>query len=591
MKQQLHTYKKYYQSLIVLVCLLNTTLLLAQDLENIGDRTIDKLKNSPLKINGGISANSIFYNSNGRNSREPFTYFLQGNLNIGWLTFSMPLSYSITKQGSNLGYNTPFKFNRVSLHPKYKWIQGHVGDVALTYSPYTVNAHQFTGGGIALTPKGGFSFSALGGRFLRATEDDGQAQTIPTFRRMGYGTQLGWTKDTYKVGLIGFYAKDATNSIAATPENKDITPKENLVIAVNGEVILAKHYTLRAEYASTALTQDLRAETTTSTGRGIVGLLFDNRGSTQYYDAYNIGLDFSMDKMQVGIGYERIDPNYETLGAYFFNNDFENITVNASRSFFNSKLNLAFNIGYQKDNLDNQKTQATNRFVGAVNASLQATDNITLTGSFSNFSTFTNRNLNQFDDINDNDLTDEELEALDFKQLSQNANVNLNWVLAQGENTTQNLNLNYSLASSANEQAGVIRVGQANNFHNANAAYSIGFPKKNLNISTSLNYNYSDIGRDDSNAYGGTLDLIKTFFENTLNTTFGVAYNTNTNKDIITNVLNFRANAMLVIAEKHSFNLNAIQLFRSTTNQDTLGEITVTFGYTYTFHIGNAKKK
>jgi hypothetical protein len=55
----------------VLLLVLTSSTVIAQDLENIGSKTVDKIKNSQLKINGGISANSIFYNSNGRNSREP----------------------------------------------------------------------------------------------------------------------------------------------------------------------------------------------------------------------------------------------------------------------------------------------------------------------------------------------------------------------------------------------------------------------------------------------------------------------------------------------------------------------------------------
>ncbi|HEX9601770.1 MAG TPA: hypothetical protein VF985_09780, partial [Mariniflexile sp.] len=589
---QLHSgIRKHLGISILLVCLLCTSEAISQDLEDIGNKTVDKIKNSPLKINGGISANGVYYSSNGRSSREPFTYFLQGNLNISWLTFSMPLSYSFSNQGSHLDYQTPFKFNRLSIHPKYKWIQTHIGDVAMTFSPYTLSGHQFTGGGIELTPEGSFSISAMAGRLLKATEDDGQQQTLPAFRRMGYGTKLGWEKDNYKIGLIGFYAKDDINSIAAVPDDRNIAPKENLVVGLDGEVAIAENYTIKAEYASSAITQDLRAETTSENRTGITSLFFNNRGSTEYYDAFKTGLEMKVDKMQVGLGYERIDPGYETLGAYFFNNDFQNLTLNAARPLFNDMLNLSFNIGYQRDNLNNQKTQATNRFVGAVNATLRATDKVTVTGAYSNFSTHTNKSLNQFDDINDSDLTDEDLEALNFKQLSQNANINVNWVLAEGEKNSQNINLNYSLASSANVQAGVIRVGQANNFHNANAVYTIGFPKKDLNVSTSVNYNYSDIGRDDSDAYGGALDINKKFFENKLNTTFGVAYNTNSNKEIITDVLNFRFNASMRVAEKHNFSLNAIQLFRSTTAQAALSEITITFGYVYTFDIGNLKKK
>ena len=577
--------------IFVIVCLLLASALTAQDLENIGSKTVDKIKNSPLKINGGISANSIFYNANERNSREPFTYFLQGNLNIGWLTFNMPLSYSFSNQGSSLGYETPFKFNRVSLSPKYKWVQAHIGDVAMTFSPYTLSGHQFTGGGVELTPEGSFNISAMYGRLLKATEDDGQPQSLPAFKRMGYGTKLDWEKDNYSLGLIGFYAKDEINSIATVPDDRNITPKENLVIGIDGEVTINENYTIKAEYASTAITQDTRADNSNEKGSGLAILLFNKKGSSEYYDAFKLGFDFQLNQMKLGIAYERIDPGYETLGAYFFNNDFENITINGSRPLFKNQLNLSFNLGYQRDDLESQKTQATSRFVSALNATLKATDKITITGSYSNFSTHTNKSLNQFDDINDSNLTDEDLEVLDFKQLSQNANVNVNWLLAEGEKNNQNLNLNYSLASSANEQAGIIRVGQANNFHNSNAVYTISFPKQSLNISTSLNYTYSDVGREDSNAYGGALDISKKFFEDKLNSAFGVAYNTNNNKEITTNVLNFRANFSTVIAEKHNFNLNAVQLSRTATSQDELNELTVTFGYAYTFDISKPKKK
>lgn len=582
--------QKYF-IFFILFFLLNVYFGHAQDIENVGGRTVDKIKNSPLKINGGISANSVFYSSNGRNAREPFTYFLQGNLNISWLTFGMPLSYSFSNQGSNLDYQTPFKFNRLSMHPKYKWIQSHIGDVAMTFSPYTLSGHQFTGGGVELTPKGSFSISAMYGRLLKATEDDGQPQTLPAFKRIGYGSKLGWKKDDYKIGVIGFYAKDDISSITTIPDDRNIVPKENLVVGIDGAVKIAEHYTFNAEYASTAITQDIRAEKIVAKNVNLAGLFFNNRSSTAYYNAFKAGVEMQVDRMQMGVAYERIDPGYETLGTYFFNSDFENITLNAARPLFNDRLNISFNIGYQRDNLKNQKAQVTNRFVGSVNTTLKVTDKIMVTGLYSNFSTHTNESLNQFDDINDNDLTDEDIEALNFKQLSQNANLNMNWLVKEGENNNQSLNLNYNLASSANEQAGIIRIGQASNFHNGNTVYTVGFPKRNINISTSLNYNYSDIGRNDSNAYGGALNIAKKFFNDKLNATFGTAYNTNNNKEIKTNVLNLRTNASMVVAEKHNFNLNAVQLFRSTTDQNALNELTVTFGYVYTFDIGKLKIK
>ncbi|RKF03583.1 hypothetical protein C8N26_1973 [Tenacibaculum lutimaris] len=569
--------------LVSLLCLVSS-ISLAQNLD------IESItKSTKVKVSGNVNANMVYYNANTRNARIPFTYFLQGTVNVSWLSFNIPFTYSFSNQGDNFDYQLPFKFNRLSLHPKYKWVQAHIGDVTMNFSPYTLNGHQFTGGGIELTPNKPIKFSAMYGRLLKATEDDGNPQTLPAFERTGYGARVAWEKPNYKLGLIGFYAKDAENSIAAIPEERNIKPKENLVISLTGETTIAKKYTIRAEYASTAITQDLRADKSSNTSNNLAGFLFNNRTSTEYYNAIKADLDVKLGQMKVGLGYERIDPNYETLGAYYFNNDFENITLNMARLLFKNKLNLSFNIGYQRDNLNNQKAQSTGRNIGSVNATYQMTDAITLSGMYSNFTTFTNKSLNQFDDINDNDLTDEEQEALNFKQLSQNANVNLNWMLAKKKNITQNLNLNYSLASSANKENGIIRIGQANNFHNGNAVYTIGFPEKALTISPSLNYNYSDIGRDDSKAYGTSLNINKLFFKNILNTTLGASYNNNVNKEITSNVLNFRASASTTIAQNHNLNLNAIQLFREATQQEKLSELTVTFGYSYSFGLKKPK--
>ncbi len=564
----------------------------AQDLENIGSKTLQKIKTSPLKIQGSINASSVIFNSNQRNSRDPFTYFAQGNLNIGWLTFNMPLSYSYTNQGSNLGYETPFKFNRVSISPKYKWIQAHLGDVSMTFSPYTLSGHQFTGAGFELTPKGKFSVSILGGRFLKAIEDNGSPQTIPTFERMGYGTKLGMKQKSYSLEFIGFYAKDALNSISAVPDEHEITPKENLALSIGSEAKLTKQLNLKASYASTVITGDLRSNDLDSEIiESPLSLVFNTKTSTEFYKAINLGMDTQVNKMKLGIGYEYIDPGYETLGAYFFNNDFENITLNGSTPLLKDKVTINFNVGRQRDNLEGSKEQSTERTVGAINTNVKFNDKITLTANYSNFNTHTNKSLNQFDDINDSDLTDEAQEALDYKQLSQNANANFNWIVKSDDKTNQNINLNYGFASSANQNGTVIRIGQSNHFHNANLLYSLSVNSLNLNLSTSANYNYSDIGLEDTSTYGGSLDVSKKLFDKKITTNLGLTYNTNQAIEATTNIFNIRWTSSTVLAKKHSLNLNIIQLFQNTSDQDALQEFTCTFSYAYSFDIGKPKKK
>ncbi|WP_282078943.1 hypothetical protein [Aquimarina algiphila] len=546
-------------------------------------------QSKPLKVSGQVSATGVYYNSNQNNNREPFTYFLQGALNINIYSFSIPISYSFSNQGEDLGYQIPFDFNRISIHPKYKWVTGHIGNVNMTFSPYTLSGHQFTGGGVDLTPPGPLKVSAMAGRLLKATNDDDDPRTIPAFNRMGYGLKTSFEKERYKIGVIGFYAKDDQNSIDSIPEVKGVLPQENLVISLEGEVKLGKSFSLQAEYASTAITKDTRAEEADNSGISPIAAIFNNRASTEYYNAVKTRLGYAFGRVNLGVGYERIDPGYETLGAYFFNNDFENITLDASNTFFRDRLTLALNIGYQRDDLDNLKANNTNRTVGSLNATLSVSERLNISGSYSNFSTFTNIKPNQFDEINDGDLLDEQIEELDYKQLSQTATLTVSYVLSNKKTSRQNLITNYTLNDVSNEQGGIVRLGDASTFHNMNIGHTIDFSERNLNISTSVNGTYNTIGREESTTWGPTISVGKRYFEKTLNTRLSAGYNSSNSATANTNVTNFRGSVTYTLKERHNFNLNAVQLFRNGGNSGGLSEFTATFGYNYAFGLKKPK--
>ncbi|WP_417443582.1 hypothetical protein [Joostella sp.] len=542
----------------------------------------------PLKVSGNIAANSVYYNSNQNNAREPFTYFLQGGINVSLYTFSMPISYSFTNQGKSLNYQLPFNFNRLSLHPKYKWVTGHIGDVNMNFSSYTLSGHQFTGGGVDLTPEGDFEISAMAGRLLKATEDTEDPRTVPAFKRMGYGIKTSYEKRKYTIGIIGFYAKDKINSIDSVPEQKRVLPKENLVLSVEGSYKITNNLDVFGTYASSAITQDLRAQEGNGGKGGLAGLLFNSKVSTEYYTAFKTGVNYKFDQSSVGVAYERIDPGYETLGAYYFNNDFENITLNAATVAFNNKVNLSFNIGYQRDDLKNQKENASSRFVGAVNASANLSERLSINGSYSNFRTYTNVKVNQFENINDDNLLDNNLDTLDYKQLSQNAMLGINYMLSKKENLQQNIAFNYNVSDVANEQNGIVRIGDASIFHNINTAYTLTFPKQQLNATAAFNATLNSIGREDATTLGPTLNVNKRFFDSKLNAGISSSYNISSNQAGSTNIANIRANAAYVLLKRHMINLSLIQLFRSNNYQpqtNGLKEFTATLGYNYSFNL------
>jgi len=373
--------------------------------QNIDNQYVTNIiKSKPLKINGQVSANSVYFNANKNSNRSPFTYFLQGVLNVNVYSFSMPIEYSFSNQGENLDYKLPFDYNALSLHPTYKWITAHIGTVNMSFSPYTLNSHQFKGGGVDLIPSKSLTINGMTGELRKAINDDGNPRTTPSYSRMGYGIKTQFRKEKYSIGLTGFYAKDDQNSIDVIPEARNIVPKENLVLSIDGEVRIAKKYSVQAEYASTAISQDIRATQSETTDFSLAGVFFNGRSSTEYHTAIKTRFGYTLRSMNLGVGYERIDPGYETLGAYFFNNDFENITLDLANTFFKNKLSIALNIGYQRDNLSNLKANSTNRNIGSVNMQAVLSERLSLVGSFSNFTTYTNTRPNQFDDVNDADL-------------------------------------------------------------------------------------------------------------------------------------------------------------------------------------------
>ena len=558
------------------------------DLENLGKRTKEELKKNPFKISGGISANSVFYNSNVYSGREPFTYFLNGNLNLGLYKWTMPISYSFTNQGSNLGYQVPFKFNRLSIAPKYKWVKAYIGDANMTFSPYTYNGLLFTGAGLELTPKMPLKVALMTGRLNKAVEDDGNPNTIPAYKRMGYGANLKWEKDKYKLGLIGFYAKDDLHSLKNAPDAKGVLPQENLVFSLSGTFKLKKNLEAYGEYANTALINDLRANSNGAIKKGIASKFLSANSSMESYSAYNAGVNLTLKKGMVGVRYERIDPGYKTLGAYYFNNDLESITLNSSFTMLKDKLSLSTNIGRQRDNLDSKKAKQTSRWVGALNANLKASDKLMITASYSNFTMFTSKQLNQFNTINNNPLLIQQpKDSIDYKQISQNTNINVNYVLSSSKEKTQNINFNYSLNDMVNRENGIVRKGGLSRFHNANVNYNLGFPEKKLNIATSFNFTHTYAASQTSTIWGPGVTVTKSFLkEEKLKTSFGASYNHSGSTTANINVMNFRLGANYMPWKQHSFNLNFIQMFRNTDQaieNPNLNEMTCTVGYNYSF--------
>lgn len=540
--------------------------------QNIDLQTITKTN---FKVSGGLNANSVYYHANTPSDRMPFTYLLSGNLNFSAFSFSLPLSYTLTNQGNNLNYTVPFNFNKLSLAPKYKWVKAYIGDANMTFSPYSLSGNPFRGFGVELTPKGSLKFSAMGGRLLKAVEANEGVGGTPVFERMGYGAKLDYEKDKYKIAFITFFAQDNIHSITSNYDAVGVKPQKNIVTQINFSTTFIKKLDFTIEYALSSLTKDIRGNSVTTS---LINRILENKENTTHLRALKAGFAYTIGKSKVGMTYENVPPNYSTLGTLYINNDMENIGITFSRPFWKDKLTIATNLGYQRDDLNNQKDKNTKRMTGTININLKASEKFNIGGSYTNLTTYTNKNLDQFSTINNAYTTP--ADTLNYRQLSQNLTTNLSYNFGKDKN--QSLNLNYNIAGQANEQGGIIRKGQASTIQNSSLSHAISFKESKISVNSSLNRTVNTVGNTNNISTGGSLGVARKFLKDKVKSNFGTSYNSTKNEGNSSSVLSFKLNCDYTAFKKHNFALGIIQMFRNTTKQNTQ-DLTLNVNYSYSF--------
>ena len=536
-------------------------------------------KNKPLSLSGGISANSVLNAGNENSVRDPFTYYLNGNVNFNlYGLVNLPFSFNLTNSGTS--YKLPSSPNRLSIHPTYKWITGHVGDVSMTFSPYTLNGHLFTGAGVEVNPNG-WELAAMYGRFQKAVEfEDIQPSFFPTYKRMGYGFKAGKTSEKYRVSMSVFEAKDQISSLTKSPDSLGITPMQNLAGSISFLVKPVKFIEFSGEYGLSLLTSDTRI-----TDKKEEGLENNWQGSnltTTHYNALKLQMNFLSENNRFGIGYERIDPGYKTLGAYYFTNDLENITVNAYQSLWNNKVSVSISLGLEQDDLANNKASATSRTVGSINLTGNFSERVNTNLSYTNFQTYTNLR-SSFELINQ-EITLDKLDTLNFVQLSQSLNMNLNVVTKKTETQLHNFSLNASYQDASNKQGNVYQPGSVTEMINASSAYLINFAKKGISVGAAFNMNNSRLLNENAFTWGPTLNLSSLLFKKKVNLSGSTSYNTSQLSGVKQNdVFLVRINSSYSPIKRHNITMAYTFQRRTVIKNPATNQSLVMLGYSCNF--------
>jgi len=547
--------------LLTFICLLCADFLFAQNLQQIKSQ-------KPFTIDGSLSTTANFYSISGKeSSRDPFSYVLSGSINVS--VYSLQLPFSFVYSNSNFSYAQPF--NRFGISPEYKWIRLHLGYRSMSFSPLTMAGHSFLGAGVELNP-GLFRFGAVYGRFNQKTipNTNNPLDTLQTPTRKGYSVKIGVGNSKNFADLIFLQIADDTLSFDKSQYGSK-TPQANSVLGTHTKFTFFKKVTWETEGAVSLLTKNLYTNEPFNLNNNLLQNLVNNlkvNSTSEYSTAISSSLTYTERSYSVGLQYRRIDPNYQSFGAYYFNTDIENITVNMRAGFFKNKLSVNGNIGVQNDNLRNNKAAKSSRMISMANVNFNSGKVFSISGSFSNYSVNQQAGrlpLNDTIKLYQSNRSITLAPALTFSKAKnqQMLQLNMTWMDLSDHNP-------YTAASSEVNS----RMALLNYFFN--------HPKSGLSLMAGLNYTAMSSSQTSQTIYGINTDIGRSFLKGKLTGHLGIASNrSNLNSTmgwVNTGTLsvNYRPHP------KHSFKLNFSQiqnLYPENSSVKSFSETKVMFSY------------
>lgn len=540
-----------------------------QDLEKITAK-------QPVKFSGNIGVQMRTYSTNrDRPSRQPFQWTLSGSPTLTILGISFPFSFVVSKQ--NEGFRQPF--NQYGLSPYYKWVKLHLGYRNMNFSDYSLNGHQFLGAGVELTP-GNWRFGAMHGRLLRSIAPDPMADfpIQPTYLRRGFSVKMGYGTSSNYLDLVVFKGWDVINSIERPTDSAAVNPQQNLVLGLKTQQRIFKKLTFDMDIGLSGFTRNLFAEGLPNEAiplAGIINSLLDVNYSTQFLTAGKASLSYRIRGVSLRMQYERVEPEYQTMGAYYFNNDQENITLSPSFTLF-KKLQISGSVGWMRNNLFENKINQTNRRINSLQMNYSPTQKLSLNASFNNFQI-----RQQQIDLIRRDVID----SLLLQQFSASYSFRANYTFGS-KIERYNINAGFSRQSTDQENPNEL-VG---NNESASISPNISFRFNNSDTkwgyNAHLNYNNFQNSTINSRRWGLNLGARKAFSDDKLSLNSNFTFNkTNLDGESAANTIRLGIMGNYKPAEKHTISVstNFINQSSASGRIRAFSEFLTNINYSYSF--------
>lgn len=369
----------------------------AQDLQQVN------LK-KPVTLSGNLSFSMESYAVNGiPPRRQPFTWTLSGAPTLTVLGVSMPFQLLL----GNFENRFYQPFNQYGISPRYKWLTLHAGYRNINFQPYTLAGYRMLGGGVEINtaykadgPRTGLRFGFMYGRLNRSTALDSAQfanplafRPLPSYTRMAYAVKLGVGSDQGYFDASYLHGWDVEESLRAGLRDS-IAPQRNTAFGFSWKKDLYRKDKRRlfwkTDVGISAYTLDTRqpiqvVNSDVGIVRDAARNWIDARISTQYLSAGETSLNYVGKGGGMGIAYKRVDPEYRSMGAYFFQNDIEQVTVTPSLRLDSGRVSGNTSFGMQRDNLFRQRLVTSERLIGNVSLNWNPSQRFGLNASWANF--------------------------------------------------------------------------------------------------------------------------------------------------------------------------------------------------------------
>ena len=445
----------------------------SQNLADIG-------KSKAISLSGSLGMNlNVYSTTRDSPSRDPFFWTFSGSPVLSVYGVTLPFSIVISQKQQD--FRQPF--NQFGLSPYYKWATFHLGYRSMNFSQYSLNGHMFYGVGTELTP-GKLRFGVMYGRLLKPIPENllSPYAVQPTYLRKGFSAKIGYGSGQDYIDLVLFKGWDDKSSITRPLDSAAVNPEENLVLSVIAKKLFFDKLLLNIDYGISGWTNNLfaggipREDIPLS---GVISNLMELNYSSQMLTAGQASLSYNLENFFLKAQYERIDPDYKSMGAYFFNSDLENITLSPGMSLLNKKMRIMTSFGVQRNNLNQNRASQTNRKISSLMTSYAPNQKLNFNVSYTNYQ------MNQYFY---NTVRRDVLDSLGLENFSTNLSFNSGYNF--GDKVKRN-SLYFNTSYQSTFQSGSIITDNRNDSYSLAPMLSFRHlnNEKGYGVNTSISYN------------------------------------------------------------------------------------------------------